>query len=213
MVGGGLTSRTDASGGHHLWERDSMKILRRFALAFATVATVGTGSVLAFSTTSFGAAMLRTVGHNLVVTARAGGGGGGGTMTITITGATLVARVDASVHLTYVCDQMYDPSTGAPVPASQTSGNIFVSMQERVGSSVANGGGSTTITPACDRTPFFAGTQNQADVLVMPSGAPFKKGTAVAQAFGSACETGFVSFGPPPCDSGQSDPTVVTISR
>ena len=90
MVGGGLTSRTDASGGDHLWERDSMKILRRFALAFATVATVGTGSVLAFSTTSFGAAMLRTVGHNLVVTARAGGGGGGGTMTITITGATLV---------------------------------------------------------------------------------------------------------------------------
>src|SRR5256886_929089 len=155
-----------------------MKILRRFALAFATVATVGTGSVLAFSTTSFGAAMLRTVGHNLVVTARAGGGGGGGTMTITITGATLVARVDASVHLTYVCDQMYDPSTGAPVPASQTSGNIFVSMQERVGSSVANGGGGTTTTPPRDRAPFFSRTQNQADVLGMPSGAPFKKGKA-----------------------------------
>jgi hypothetical protein len=191
-----------------------MKILRRFALTFATVATVGAGSVLALSTTSFGAAMLRTVGHNFVVTARAGGGGGGGgTMTITVTGATLVARVDASVHVTYVCDQMYDPSTGAPVPASQTSGNIFVSMQERVGNSVANGGGSTEIHPACDRTPFFAGTQNQADVLVAPNGAPFKKGTAVAQAFGSACETGFVSFGQPPCDSGQSDPTVVTISR
>src|SRR3989440_10093181 len=146
-----------------------MKILRRFALAFATVATVGTGSVLAFSTTSFGAAMLRTVGHNLVVTARAGGGGGGGTMTITITGATLVARVDASVHLTYVCDQMYDPSTGAPVPASQTSGNIFVSMQERVGSSVANGGGSANNNPPPAPTAFFPGTPKQADLLGMPN--------------------------------------------
>src|SRR2546430_3251900 len=146
-----------------------MKILRRFALAFATVATVGTGSVLAFSTTSFGAAMLRNVGHSLVVTARAGGGGGGGTMTITITGATLVARVDASVHLTYVCDQMYDPSTGAPVPASQTSGNIFVSMQERVGSSVANGGGSTNNTPPPAPTPFFSAPQNHTDAPVMPS--------------------------------------------
>src|SRR2546430_17500218 len=117
-----------------------MKILRRFALAFATVATVGTGSVLAFSTTSFGAAMLRNVGHNLVVTARAGGGGGGGTMTITITGATLVARVDAALPLPYVCGQMYDPSTRAPGSASQTSGNILVSMQERGGRSGANGG-------------------------------------------------------------------------
>src|SRR5437764_15375129 len=40
------------------------------ALAFATVATVGTGSVLAFSTTSFGAALLRNVGHHLVCPAR-----------------------------------------------------------------------------------------------------------------------------------------------
>src|SRR5438094_10118823 len=112
--------------------------------------------------------MLRTGGHNLVVTARAGGGGGGGTMTITITGATLVARVDASVHLTYVCDQMYDPSTAAPVPASQTSRNIFVSMQERVGSAVANGGAGTTITPACDPTPFFTRTHTHADLPVLP---------------------------------------------
>src|SRR2546430_3624979 len=124
-----------------------MKILRRFALAFATVATVGTGSVLAFSTTSFGAAMLRNVGHNLVVTARAGGGGGGGTMTITITGATLVARRGASFHLTYLCDQMYEPSTGAPAPASQPSRNIVASMQERAGSSVAKRGGGTANYP------------------------------------------------------------------
>jgi hypothetical protein len=185
-----------------------MKVLRRFALSIATLATVGTGSVLALSTTSFGAAMLRNVGNNLLVTARAEG-----TMTITITGANLVARVDALVHVTYVCDQMYDPATGAPVPASQTSGTMFVSMQQRVGKSVANGQGYTTITPACDRTPTFAGTQNHVDVLVAPNGAAFRKGSAVAQAFGNACETGFVSFGPPPCDSGQSDPTVVTISR
>src|SRR2546430_16827879 len=102
-----------------------MKILRRFALAFATVATVGTGSVLAFSTTSFGAAMLRTVGHNLVVTARAGGGGGGGTMTITIAGATLVARVDASVPLTLFFGPKYAPSTRAPGSGSPTTVDIF----------------------------------------------------------------------------------------
>src|SRR2546430_12885696 len=108
-----------------------MKILRRFALAFATVATVGTGSVLAFSTTSFGAAMLRNVGHNLVVTARAGGGGGGGTMTITITGATLVAPVDPSVQLTHVSAPRYYPTTRAPGPASQTSRNHFGSMPPR----------------------------------------------------------------------------------
>ena len=47
-----------------------MKILRRFALAFATVATVGTGSVLAFSTTSFGAAMLRPAPAAVVAAAR-----------------------------------------------------------------------------------------------------------------------------------------------
>src|SRR2546430_9499509 len=98
-----------------------MKILRRFALAFATVATVGTGSVLAFSTTSFGAAMLRNVGHNLVVTARAGGGGGGGTMTITITGATLVAPADASLPPPPFFGPMYDTTTRAPGSAMPTT--------------------------------------------------------------------------------------------
>ena len=191
-----------------------MKVLRRSALALATVATIGTGAILALSTTSFGAAFLRHASHNLFVDASAGGGGGGGTMTITITGATLVARVDAVVHVTYVCDQLFDPFTGFPVPASETSGNIFVSMQERVGSSVANGNGGASTMPACDRTPTFSGTPNQVDVLVAPSGAPFKKGTAVAQAFGSACENpSFSSGGVGPCDSGQSDPTVITISK
>jgi hypothetical protein len=190
-----------------------MKALRRFALAFATVATVGTGATLAVSATPVGASLLRAAGHNLVVTAHAGPIGGGGTMTITITGATLVGKVDAIAHVDYVCDQMYDPFTGQPVTASQTSGNMSVSIQQKVGSSVANGFGSASITPACDRTPTFAGTPNHVDVLVAPNGAAYRKGTAVAQAFGQACESGFVSFGPPPCDSGQSDPTVITISR
>jgi len=191
-----------------------MKLLRRSALALATVATIGTGAVLALSTTSFGAAFLRHASHNLVVDARAGGGGGGGTMTITITGASLVARVDASVHVTYVCDQMYDPFTGAPVPASETSGSMSVTVQQRVGNSVANGFGNANIMPACDRTPFFAGTPNSVDVLAMANGAPFKKGSAVAQAFGNACENpSFSSGGFGPCDSGQSDPTVITISK
>src|SRR3989442_1264573 len=111
--------------------------------------------VPAFSRTSCGAGFLRNASHNLFVDASAGGGGGGGTMTITITGATLVARVDAVVHVTYVCDQLFDPFTGFPVPASETSGNIFVSMQERVGSSVANGNGGASTMPACDRRCLF----------------------------------------------------------
>lgn len=189
-----------------------MKTLRRFALALVTVGTVGTGAVLALSTTSFGAAMLRSAGHSFVVTARAGGGG---TMTVNVsTSATLLAKVDAVVHVTFTCDQIFDPFTGFPVPASQLSGNIFVSAQQRVGNSVANGNGSASVQPSCDRTPFFAGTPNQADVVVTPFGASFKNGTAVAQAFGSVCETGGISSGgPPPCDFGQSDPTVISISR
>lgn len=191
-----------------------MKTLRRFALALATLATVGAGATLALSTTSFGAAMLRAAGHNLIVTARAGGGGGGGTMTLTVSpNATLLGKVDAVVHVTYVCDQIFDPFTGFPVPASQTAGNINVSVQQRVGNSVADGFGSATTMPACDRTFFFAGTQNTVDVVVPAFNASFKGGVAVAQASGNACETGFVSFGPPPCDFGQSDSTVITIKR
>src|SRR5919204_335364 len=190
-----------------------MKLFRRFALAFATVATLGTVSVLALSTTSAGSSLLRSAGRHLVVTADAGGGGLGGTMTITITGATLTGRVDATAHIDYVCDQMYD-AFGFPVPASQTSGYMNVSIQQRVGNGVANGYGSANIQPACDRTFYFSGTTNHVDVLVMAFGSPFKKGTAVAQANGQACGTGgFTSFGPPPCDSGQSDPTVLTISK
>jgi hypothetical protein len=194
-----------------------MKTLRRFVVVLATVATVGTGAVLALSATSFGAAFLRQAGHNIVVTAQAGlpptGGGGGGSMTLTVsTSAKLLAKVDAVVHVTYVCDQIFDPFTGSPVPASQLSGNIFVSAQQRVGNSVANGNGSSSVQPACDRTPFFAGTPNQVDVLVTPFGASFKNGTAVAQAFGNVCETGgFFSGGQGPCDSGQSNPTVISI--
>jgi len=188
-----------------------MKTIRRFALALATVATVGTVAVLGLSTTSFGAGVLR----HTVVNAHAGGiGGGVGGMTLTISpNASILAKVDLVVHVTYTCDQMYDPSTGMPVTASQTSGTLFVSAQERSGSKVADGNGQTSIQPACDAIPgFFSGTQNQADVVVTASGAPFKKGSGVAQAFGSVCENGgFTSFGPPPCDSGQSNPTVIAI--
>lgn len=192
-----------------------MKALRRFALVIATVATVGAGATLALSTTSFGAAVLRTAGHNLIVTARAGGGGGGGgTVTLTVSpNATLLGKVDAVVHVTYVCDQIFDPFTGFPVPASQTAGNISVTVQQRVGNSVAEGFGSASTMPACDRTFFFPGTQNTADVVVMPFGASFKSGTAVAQASGSACDTSFVSFGPPPCDFGQTGSTVISIKN
>lgn len=195
-----------------------MKTVRRFALALATVATVGTGAILALSTTSFGAAMLRSAGHNLVVTARAGGGGGGGgagTMTLNVsTSATVLGKVDAVVHLTFVCDQIFDPFSGFPVPASQLSGSINVSVQQRVGNGVANGFGSTNIQPACDRTFFFSGTTNHADVVVTPFGAALKNGTAVAQAFGMVCETGGItSFGPGPCDFGQSNSVVISISH
>lgn len=195
-----------------------MKTLRRFAVVLATVATVGTGAVLALSTTSFGAALLRHASHSLVVTAQAGGGGGGGgggTMTLNVsTSAVLIGKVDAVVHVTFVCDQIFDPFTGFPVPASQLSGSIFVSVQQRVGNGVANGNGGSSIQPSCDRTFFFPGTPNQVDVLVTPFGASFKNGTAVAQAFGNVCETGgFSSGGPGPCDFGQSDPTVISISH
>jgi hypothetical protein len=193
-----------------------MKIVRRFAIATATIATIGTGAVLALSTTSFGAAFLQHASHNLVVNANAGGGGGGGgTMTLTVSpDATLLGKVDAVVHVTYVCDQLFDPFTGFPVPASETSGNISVSVQQRVGNSVADGFGSTSTMPACDRTPFFAGTTNSADVVVMPFSASYKNGTAVATAFGSACESAsFTSGGFGPCDFGQSDSTVISIKN
>ena len=196
-----------------------MKTLRRFALALATVATVGTGAVLALSTTSFGAAMLRSAGHSLVVTARAGGGGGGGggagTMTLNVsTSAEVLGKVDAVVHVTFVCDQIFDPFFGFPVPASQLSGSIGVSAQQRVGNGVANGFGNTSVQPACDRTFFFPGTLNQADVVVTPFGASFKNGTAVAQAFGSVCEIGVItSGGPGPCDFGQTNMVVISISN
>jgi len=194
-----------------------MKTIRRFALAVATVATVGTVAVLGLSTTSFGATLLRHSAHSLIVNASAGGGGGGGGggMSLAISpSASILAKVDLVVHVTYTCDQMFDPFTGQPVPASQTSGTLFVSAQERSGSKVANGNGQATTQPACDAIPgFFAGTPNQADVVLSTSGAPFKSGSGVAQVvFANACENaGFTSFGPPPCDSGQSSPTVVAI--
>lgn len=195
-----------------------MKLLRRFALALATVATVGTGAVLALSTTSFGAVMLRTAGHGLVVTARAGGGGGGGgagTMTLSVsTTAELLGKVDGVVQVTFVCDQIFDPFTGFPVPASQLSGSINVQLTQRVGNGAANGFGSTGVSPSCDRTPFFAGTKNSTEVVVTPFSATFKNGTAVAQAFGNVCETGgFVSGGPGPCDFGQTNPTVISVKN
>jgi hypothetical protein len=189
-----------------------MKTVRRFALAVAMVATIGTGAVLAFSTTSFGAAFLRQATHGLIVNANAGAFGGNMTLTIS-PNASLLARVDAVVTVTYTCDQLYDPFFGFPVPASQTSGNINVSVQQRSGHLAANGNGGTSTMPACDAIPgFFSGTVNSTDVVVAASGAAFKKGSAVAQAFGSACENGgFTSFGPPPCDSGQSASTVISI--
>src|SRR2546427_13241225 len=120
-----------------------MKTLRRFAVVLATVATVGTGAVLALSTTSFGAALLRHASHSLVVTAQAGGGGGGGgggTMTLNVsTSAGLIGKVDAGVHGTFVCDQIFDPFTGFPVPASQLSGALFFSVQQRGRDGGANG--------------------------------------------------------------------------
>jgi hypothetical protein len=191
-----------------------MKTIRRYALALATVATVGTVAVLGLSATPFGAIVLRNATHNVVLNARAGGIGGQGAMNLTISpSASVLARVNLVVHVTYTCDQMYDPFTGMPVPASQTSGSLFVSAQQRSGSRVANGNGGANVQPACDAIPgFFSGTQNQADIVVSASGAPFKNGSGVAQVSGNVCENGgFTSFGQPACDSGQSNPTVIAI--
>lgn len=195
-----------------------MKLLRRFTLGAATTATIGAVAILALSSTPAGTALLRSAGNNLVVTANAGGGGGGGfggNMALNVApSATLVGKVDATVHVTYTCDAIFDPFTGQFVTPFGLSGQIFVQVQQRVGNSVANGQGVANIQPGmaeCDGGVSLNPTVNSVDVSVTPYGASLKNGTAEAQAFGNICETSFSSFGPGPCDSGQSSLTTISI--
>jgi hypothetical protein len=185
-----------------------MKV-KRFALAAATATTIGAVSILALSSTSFGSAMLRSASHNLMLTAHAGGGGGGGNMYLTISpNASLLGKVAADVQVTYSCDELFDAYGNIAQPY-EVSGNLYLQVTQRTGNSAATGSAFANLT----NVSCFPGAVNTADAVVTPTGASFKNGTAVAQVlFASVCSNGgYSSFGPGPCDSGQTNATVISI--
>jgi hypothetical protein len=186
-----------------------MKV-KRFALAAATATTIGAVSILALSSTSFGSAMLRSASHNLMLTAHAGGYGGGGNMNLTISpNASILAKVDAVVQVSYSCDELFDAYGNVAQPY-EVSGFLNVQVSQKSGSSAASGYGSANLT----NVSCFPGAVNTATVTVTPYNAPFKNGTAVAQAYAQVCSNGgFSSFGPGPCDTGQTDSTVINIKN
>jgi len=187
--------------------------LKRSAIALSTVVTVGLVAVVALSSTAGGQAALRSATSKLSVTAEAAGGGGGGAgVNLTINpDATLVAKLAASVSVSYTCQPIFDPNTGGLDVVMGSS--VFSFVQERTGGkTVANGSGVTNGIAICDGL-----TVNQATVLVtpdvFPASGPFKNGTAIATAQVIACPSSPVSsLGiPPPCDFGSAGPTIVSI--
>jgi hypothetical protein len=192
--------------------------LKRSAIALSTVLTVGLIAVVALSSTAPGAAALRLATGKLSVAAHAAGGGGGGAGVDNLTiasPATLVAKLAASVTVTYTCQPVFDPTTGGfdVIMSSST----FVSVQERTGGkTVANGSGVANGTAVCDEFLVATPTVNTVTMLVQPdtfpASGPFKNGTALASVNVVACPISFNASGfPPPCDFGSAGPTIISI--
>jgi len=193
--------------------------LKRSAIALSTVVTVGLVAVVALSSTAGGQAALREATSKFSVTAHAAGGGGccGGVDGLTISSpASLVAKLAVNVDVSYMCQPIFDPTTGGSV--TDLGASVFASLQERTGGkTVANGQGIVNATAVCDEGINPTPTVNHATVLVtpyafFPASPPFKNGTAIANVQVIACANIFAgSGGPPTCDSGSAGPTIITV--
>jgi hypothetical protein len=180
---------------------------KRLWMVLSSALTLGVAGVLVLAGTAPGASALRTAANNLTVTAHAagsGGGGGGTGMNLTIApNATLTARLAATVLVSYTCQSVNGEIF---LPA-----NVFVQVSQRTsGKTVAQGAGAFNGFATCD-----GATINTASVVVIPGGyftsPPFKKGTALATASGSACSSVVTSGGYQECDFGSAGPVTVSI--
>jgi len=179
---------------------------KRLWMVLSSALTLGVAGVLVLAGTAPGASALRAAASNLTVTAHAagGGGGGGGGMNITIAPtASLTAKLAATTLVSYTCQPVNNETFLAV--------NLFVQVSERTsGKTVAQGNGAFSGFAVCD-----GGTVNTASVVVIPGGyftsPPFKKGTALATANGSACSTAITSGGFQECDFGTAGPTTISI--
>jgi hypothetical protein len=191
--------------------------IKRSAIALSTVVTVGLVAVVALSSSASGQAALRQATSKLSVTAQAAGGGGAaGIDNITFApNSPLVAKLAVNVTVSYICQPVFDPTTGGQdiIMSSQ----VFVSVQERTGGkTVADGQGVGFGTAVCDEFLIPTPTVNTMTILVQPTSfpasGPFKNGSALASANIIACPTSFNSSGfPPPCDFGSAGPTIISI--
>jgi hypothetical protein len=178
---------------------------KRLWMVLSSTLTLGVVGVLVLAGTTPGASALRAAANSLTVNAHAaGGGGGGGIMTISIApNASLTAKLAVTTLVSYTCQ----PVNGETF----LEANLFVQVSERTsGKTVAQGTGVFNGFATCD-----GGTVNTASVVVIPSGfftnPPFKKGTGLATASGSACSTVVTSGGFQACDFGTADPTIISI--
>jgi hypothetical protein len=180
---------------------------KRLWMVLSSALTLGVAGVLVLAGTAPGASALRAAANNLTVTAHAAGDGpgGGGDMNITIAPtASLTAKLAATTLVSYTCQQLSSGETFLAV-------NMFVQVSERTsGKTVAQGNGVFSGFAVCD-----GGTVNTASIVVIPGGyftsPPFKKGTALVTASGSACSSVVTSGGYEQCDFGSAGPTTVSI--
>jgi hypothetical protein len=192
--------------------------LKRSAITLSPIFMAAIVVLVALTSTPSGAAALRLATGKLGVTALAAGGGGGGAGIDALTispDATLVAKLAASVTVTYQCRPVFDPNTGGLDVFMSSS--AYTSVEERINkTTIALGSGFANGTAVCDEGLNPTPTVNQFTVLVQPNlfptGIPFRKGTALASVSVFACPNTFVASGvPPPCDFGSAGPSIISI--
>ena len=114
------------------------------------------------------------------------GGCCGGVDGLTISSpASLVAKLAVNVDVSYMCQPIFDPTTGGLV--TDMGASVFASLQERTGGkTVANGQGNANATAVCDEGIIPTPTVNHATVLVtpyafFPASPPFKNGNRMSE--------------------------------